>query len=341
MKKLSRIFTIWIFTILAGAAVACLFCTVGALAQTGATATIKYAIPFPEVELMPLYAAQDQGYFRDEGLSVEVYALSSGDKITLALVSGSIDIANYTPDWFVRAIEKGDAAIRIVMGGSNVPVYSLIAAKEIQTYADLKGKRLAVSTVKASDAYLIRRMLAAHGLKEPDYSLIQAGSSAERAAALKAGSVSATLMIPPFDQRMVDEEGCKRLDVSTTVVTHYAWLSHAVRQDWARANKATLIGFIRGWIKGTRWLYDPKNKDAAIRILSKELKIENRFAQIAYDTYFASKTVTVAKDGEVDLVGLQEIINAIADQGDIGPPIPKAEKYIDLTYWTEAHATVK
>jgi NitT/TauT family transport system substrate-binding protein len=336
MKRLCRI-----LAILGSAALACLSCVFGVLAQTAATVTIKYAIPVPLVELMPLYAAQDQGYLRDEHLAVEIFALSSGDKITLALVSGSIDIAIYTPDWFIRAIEKGDAAIKIVIGGSNVPVYSLIAAKEIQSYADLKGKRIAVSTVKASDAYLIRRMLAAHGLKEPDYGLIQAGSSAERAAALKAGSVSATLMIPPFDQRMVDEEGFKRLDVSTSVVTHYAWLSQAVRQDWARANKATLVGFIRCWIKGTRWLYDPKNEDAAIRILAKELKIEDRFAHIAYDTYFASKTVTVAKDGEVDLVGLEEIINAMADQGDIGPPIPKAQKYIDLSYWDEAHKTVK
>jgi ABC-type nitrate/sulfonate/bicarbonate transport system substrate-binding protein len=336
MKAHSRI-----LAILGAAALSCLGCAPAALAQSAAPVTIKYAIPFPEVELMPLYAAQDQACFRDENLSVEVFALSSGDKITLALVSGSIDIAIYTPDWFVRAIEKGDAPIRIVIGGSNVPVYSLIAAKEIASYADLKGKRIAVSTVKASDAYLIRKMLAAHGLKEPDYALIQAGSSADRAAALKAGSVSATLMIPPFDQRMVDEEGFKRLDVSTSVITHYAWLSQAVRQDWARANKASLIGFIRCWIKGTRWLYDPKNKDAAIRILSKELKIENRFAQIAYDTYFASKTVTVAKDGEVDLVGLQEIINAIAEQGDISPPTPKPQKYLDLSYWEEAHKSVK
>jgi ABC-type nitrate/sulfonate/bicarbonate transport system substrate-binding protein len=336
MKKRCRI-----FAILGSAALSCLSGATGVLAQSTATATIKYGIPFPEVELMPLYAAQDQACFRGENLAVEVFALSSGDKITLALVSGSIDIAIYTPDWFVRAIEKGDAPIRIMIGGSNVPVYSLIAAKEIQSYADLKGKRIAVSTVKASDAYLIRKMLAAHGLQEPDYGLIQAGSSAERAAALKAGSVSATLMIPPFDQRMVDEEGFKRLDVSTSVVTHYAWLSQAVRQDWARANKASLVGFIRCWIKGTRWLYDPKNKDAAIRILSKELKIEDRFAQIAYDTYFASRTVTVAKDGEVDLVGLQEIINAVADQGDIGPPTPKAQNYIDLSYWEEAHKSVK
>ena len=174
MRTLTRI-----FAISGAAALSCLSCGPAAVAQGTRAVTLKYAIPFPEVELMPLYASQDQACFRDENLAVEVFALSSGDKITFALVSGSIDIAIYTPDWFVRAIEKGDAPIRIVIGGSNVPVYSLITAKEIASYSDLKGKRLAVSTVKASDAYLIRKMLAAHGLKEPDYGLIQAGSSSD------------------------------------------------------------------------------------------------------------------------------------------------------------------
>ena len=101
MKKRCRI-----FAILGSAALSCLSGATGVLAQSTATATIKYGIPFPEVELMPLYAAQDQACFRGENLAVEVFALSSGDKITLALVSGSIDIAIYTPDWFVRAIEN-------------------------------------------------------------------------------------------------------------------------------------------------------------------------------------------------------------------------------------------
>ena len=331
MKKLHRA-----FVILAGAALACLVFASAALAQDR---ILKFAIPFPEVEYMPLYAAQQNGYFRAERLSIEVFAMSSGDKITLALASGSVDIANYTPDWFVRAIEKG-GPIKIVAGSSNVPVYSLVTTADIKSYADLKKKRVAVSAVKASDAYLVRKMFSARGLQPADYDLIQVGSSGERAAALKAGSVSATLLIPPYDSVVV-AEGYKRLDVSTSTVTHYTWLAHAVREDWARANKATLVGFIRAWIKGTRWVYDPKNKEAAIRILMRELKIEDRFARIAYELYFESKTETVAKDGKIDLVGLQNLIDAIAEQGDIGPPVPKAAKYIDNTYWDEALKSLK
>jgi ABC-type nitrate/sulfonate/bicarbonate transport system substrate-binding protein len=331
MKKLQQA-----FVSVAGAALASLVLISGALAQDR---VVKFAIPFPEVEYMPLYAAQQNGYFRDEHLSVEVFAMSSGDKITLALASGSVDIANYTPDWFVRAIEKG-APIKIVAGSSNVPVYSLVTTASINSYADLKGKRVAVSAVKASDAYLVRKMFSAHGLQSGDYDLIQAGSSGDRAAALKAGSVSATLLIPPYDSVIV-AEGYKRLDVSTGTVTQYTWLSHATSEAWAKANKATLVAFIRAWIKGTRWVYDPKNKQDAVRILARELKIDERFAQIAYEMYFASKTETVSKDAAIDLVGLQNLIDAVAAQGDIPSPAPKAAKYVDSIYLQEALNSLK
>jgi ABC-type nitrate/sulfonate/bicarbonate transport system substrate-binding protein len=310
MKKLHKA----IIT-LAGAALASLVFASGAPAQDR---VLKFGLPFPEVEYMPLYAAQQNGYFTDEKLKIEVFALSSGDKITLALASGSINIANYTPDWFVRAIEKG-ANIKIVAGSSNVPVYSLVGRSDINGYADLKGKRIAVSAVKASDAYLVRKMFSAH--------------------ALKAGSVAATLLIPPYDSVIV-AEGFKRLDVSTGTVTNYTWLSHAVLEDWAKANKETLVAFLRAWIKGTRWVYDPKNKDAAIKLLAKELKINESFARSAHEMYFESKTETVAKEAAIDLVGLQNLIDAIVEQGDILGAAPKAAKYIDSTYLQEALKTL-
>lgn len=306
----------------------------------GKPTVIRYALALPIAEYLPFYLAQDKGYFKEENLAVESVALGSGDKLTLALVGGSVEITAYTPDWFIRAVEKGDAKIKMVLGGSNVPVYSLVVSKDVNSYGQLKGKRLAVSTLKASDAYLLRKMLGANGLRDVDYALIQAGGGGDRAAALKAGSVAGTLMIPPFDQRLVDE-GYKRLDVSTNVLTEYNWISHAVREDWAKANRPALVGFIRGWIKATRFIFDPKNKEDAVRVLAKELKLEDRYARNVYDLYLDPKTPTFAKDGEMPIKGMQVLIGAMGEQGDLPQPLPKAEKYIDATYWEEARRTLR
>lgn len=306
---------------------------------TAKRVTIKYALPLPEAEFLPLYAGRDKGIFQRENLDFDVYTLSTGDKITTALIGGSVDIASYTPDPFMRAMEKG-APIKIFMGHSNVPVYSLVVSRDITSYADLKGKRIGVSNLKASDAYIVRKMMAGKGLQERDYVLIQAGSSGERAAALRAGSVTGTLIIPPFDQRVVDE-GYKRLDVTSNVIERYTWLSHAVKEDWAKANRPTMLAFIRGWVRANRWVYDPKNKGESIKLLERELKLENRYARPLYEMYFESKNLILAKDGEVDMAGLQAVIDAMAEQGDLKPPLPRPDKYVDLSYWQEAIKSIR
>jgi ABC-type nitrate/sulfonate/bicarbonate transport system substrate-binding protein len=140
-------------------------------------------------------------------------------------------------------------------------------------------------------------VLAAYGLAKADYVLIQAGSSPERAAALRAGSLSATLITPPIDQRILDEGGFRRLDLSTDVIARYAWGAEAVREDWARDHKPTLLAYMRAWIKSSRWLHDPKNKEDVIRILARETKTEDRYARAMYDLYYGPNAAAVQTMG--------------------------------------------
>jgi ABC-type nitrate/sulfonate/bicarbonate transport system substrate-binding protein len=303
--------------------------------------TLKWAMGYPEPEMLPLFVAQEKGFHRDENIIVEMVPLSSGDKIAFALLSSSVEVATYTPDWFIRAIEKGATDLKIVLGGSNVPHYSLLVPNEIQSYADLKGKRIAVSTIKAADTYLTKNMFAANGLGETDYILIQAGSSPERAAALRAGAVSGTLMVPPLDQVVVDDGKFKRLDYSANTIKRFTWKSHAIREDWARANRATLVGYIRAWVRGTRWMFDPANKEEALRLLTKYIKYTDQYARISYDLLYGGPNASVVRDAEIDLAGLQEVINAVADQGDIRPPVPQSQKFVDASYWQEAMTSLR
>jgi len=332
---------LWVAAIASSAVLACPIHLPKALAEDGAPAKITVGTSYPGIDAMPIYIAREQGYFRDEKVSVDLISLATGDKIAFALLGGSIDIARYTPDWIIRAIEKGGSKLKIVLGANNTLVFSLIANNDVQSYGDLKGKRIGVSTIAAADATLAKKMLAAHGLGPADYILIQAGSSPERAAALRAGSLSATLLTPPVDQKVLDEGSIKRLDLSTNVVSHYAWGGEAVREEWARANKTTLLAYMRAWIKAARWAHDPNNKEGAVRILARETKIEDRYARTMYETYLGPESLAVAKDGELDVPGFQALLKDMVDQGQIGPAVPAPEKYLDSSYWEEARGSLK
>jgi ABC-type nitrate/sulfonate/bicarbonate transport system substrate-binding protein len=326
----------WVAAVLSGTVFAGPIHFPKAMAQGGAPAKITVGTSYPNIDVVPIYVAREQGYFREEKVAVDLISLATGDKIAFALLGGSIDIARYTPDWIIRAIEKGGSNLKIVLGSNNTLVFSLVAANSVQTYADLKGKRIGVSTIAAADATLVRKMMAAHGLAPADYILIPAGSSPERAAALRAGSLSATLLTSPIDQKVIDDGGVRRLDLSTNVVSRYAWGGEAVRGDWARANKATLVAYMRAWIKGRRWTHDPANKEAIVRILVREARIEDRYARVMYDTYLGPNAPYVARDGELDIPGFEALLKDMADQGHIGPPVPAPAKYLDRSYWEEA-----
>jgi ABC-type nitrate/sulfonate/bicarbonate transport system substrate-binding protein len=194
-----------------------------ALAEEASPMKVTIGTSYLGVDSMPIYISRELGYFREEHLNVDLIYLATGDKIVFALRGGSINVARYTPDWIIRAIEKGGARLKIVLAGSNNLVFSLIATNDVQSYTNLKGRRIGVSTIGAADSMLAQKMLTAHGPGTADYSLIQAGSSPERAAALRAGSLAATLLTPPINQKVLDEGGFKRLDLSTNVVPHYAW----------------------------------------------------------------------------------------------------------------------
>jgi NitT/TauT family transport system substrate-binding protein len=306
-----------------------------AFAQAAKPAKITVGIPYPNANALPIAVAQKMGYFDEENLNVEMISLSTGDKIAYALLGGSIEIGNYTPDWFIRAIEKGGSDLRIVVGAGSDLVFSLVTPEKFKSYADLKGQRIGVSTVQAADAFLVKKMFAANNLGGADYIPISTGSSPQRAAALKAGSLSATLLAPEIAQRLVGEGGFHRLDVSSKTVKHYAWGSQTVRGDWASKNRATLVAYIRAWVKGKRWLHDPRNEKDAIAMFAKVGKMDLGIAEKSYESYFGPDA-TVGKDGEPELTGFTALLKDMSDQGHIASPAPPPRKFIDASYWNEA-----
>ena len=137
-------------------------------------------------------------------------------------------------------------------------------------------------------------------------------------------------MIPPLDQVVVDDGRFKRLDLAP-IRSSASWKSHAVRQEWARANKTVLIGYIRAWIGNAMDVRSQEQEDRGIP--HKYVKYTDQYARISYDLLYGGPDHSVMKDAEIDLAGIQEVVNAIADQGDIRPPIPQSQKFVDASYW--------
>src|SRR5215468_3655811 len=94
---------------------------------------------------IPFWVALDSGEFAKAGLAVDPVLISGGSKSMQALLSGGLDFAHTSGGVSVQAALSG-ADVTIVGTGSNSMSAGVIAAKEIESYQDLRGKRICIAS---------------------------------------------------------------------------------------------------------------------------------------------------------------------------------------------------
>src|SRR5439155_8636363 len=120
----------------------------------------------------------------------------------------------------VLSDEQGNADIAIVSGVLNKPTYSLITSPEFRTFADLKGKTLAVSDLKDGSTLLLQQMLQMKGVQRSEYDIIQAGGTPDRYAAVKSGGAAGALLTQPADFK-AESEGFNNLGLVSDLIPDY------------------------------------------------------------------------------------------------------------------------
>jgi ABC-type nitrate/sulfonate/bicarbonate transport system substrate-binding protein len=92
-----------------------------------------------------LHVAEKKGYFAREGIKLESVLIEGGtDRMVAAVDQGKVDLAHSSSPYLISAVLKGSNAVAIAGEVAN-PVYTLIVRPEIKSYADLRGKVIALS----------------------------------------------------------------------------------------------------------------------------------------------------------------------------------------------------
>jgi len=159
---------------------------------------------------LPIYVAQDKGFFAKENLFVEAVVLNASTRAIPALIGGSTQISASSAMTTIRAVEKG-ANLKIVGGLINAPVYDLYAPAKYKSIKELKGTTIGVTGLITSDTVLMKEMLKANGLEYPrDYAMLAIGGTPERWLAMQTGNVAAGILSPPYTF-VADEAGFTNL----------------------------------------------------------------------------------------------------------------------------------
>lgn len=303
----------------------CFECSLAAAAPQSQSQTVRLAIISEGVNTWPLYVAQEKKLFLKEGIAVEVTLTRSSVKQLDALKSGGFDIGFQQCDHVVRAVEEG-SDLFMFMALAHAPELSLVVASGIRSFANLKGKEIAVDGARSGYALLLRRLLAEKGFKNGDYVFREIGGSRERYEALKSGACAASLLNAPFDRNLF-AAGFGSLGTTTDYFPTYTGSIAAARRGWARQNEAVLVAFIRGMNAAFAWLNDPSHESEAIAILLARLDVDAAVASKAFDQIVQRPRPEIREEG------LRQVIDVVWDAEGLALPKGGPEKYMDLTYF--------
>jgi NitT/TauT family transport system substrate-binding protein len=264
--------------------------------------------------LWPLHIAIKNGYFDAANIKIDLVFAQSNASVIQQLAAGSYNVAPSAgmvdP---IRAIDKGApvALVRIVI---QAPPYALLAKPEIKKIEDLKGKTVIIGGAKDITRIFTERMLEPHGLKSGDYDYVFAGATSARFAALKSGAVDAALLTMPFNF-FAEAAGFNNLGFTFDVLPDMPFAGMAVNRPWVETNTDVLKRFLAAYNKGVAWFYDPKNREAAVKIQMDVSKIQQNDVEKAYA--FLRDKKLFEPTGEISKRKVGTVIDALRDLGDV------------------------
>jgi ABC-type nitrate/sulfonate/bicarbonate transport system substrate-binding protein len=305
-------------------------------AGTAATPHTLNVVGFEGAFNLPIWVAQQHGFFAANGLTVNLSFPTSSVEVIRHLTDGQAQLALMSVD-NVYAYRRGqggrqapDARDLVVVMGGDHGFLTLVARHGIDTVEALRGHTASVDATGTGFAFLLRATLAAHGLGPDDVRIVAAGGTGYRYRALIAGKQDVTLLRPPFEM-LAAQQDFNILLRSKQLTPHYLGTIGSVRAPWAAAHRADLIAFLTAYHQALDWVFDRRNETAALAILHAQYpELSAPYLAKTYRTLTDRDNGLIFNMG-IDRAGLAEV-NKLRD---IYAPLANAApdpSAIDLSY---------
>jgi NitT/TauT family transport system substrate-binding protein len=236
-------------------------------AGRGSATTVRVAIGGQNQLLyLPTTLAQQLGYYRDEGLDVELQDFAGGSKALEALVGGSADVVSGFYDHTIQMQAQGremTAFVSMLRFPGLVLVTSPQAAPVVKTIADLKRRIVGVTTAGSSSNMLFNYLAQRSGVSADAVSITAIGSAATAIAAIEHGKVDAGMMADPAFtlvrkrnptvRVLADLRGAEGVKQAFGSDTYPASVLYA-QGAWIRAHRETARHLARAIVRTLDWM---------------------------------------------------------------------------------------
>lgn len=276
--------------------------------------------------------ASRQGFFKQEGLDIEILYTEGGASTLLPVVSGSIDVAmtNGTLG-VIAAFAKGMPVKIISAEATGAPDAFSYARSEsgIKSIRDTNGKTVAFSSPGSSTNLIILQLI---NQEKVTPKLVSTGGAPGTLTQVMSGQIDVGWSVPPFVLQQVADGKAQIIARGSDVA---AIRNQTIRVNVANANalkqkRDALVRYVRALSRAIDWAYAG---DGAIDTYAEIAKVPRALAQRTRDEFYPKDSLQLGEVRGLDLTLKQAVefkyINAPMSAADV------QAKLIDILYKPE------
>ena len=295
---------------------------------------VRLGIAATNVGFLPIYAAYHKGFYREEGIDLEIILMSL-TAANNAFFKGDIDYSAALTGIAGAAVRGYPAKILIFAVAR--PLQSFVSRKEIREPRELKGKKIAGSSPGGSATILAYQALRHFGL-EPGRDVFVApmgGSGVGRLAVLESGVVDASLLSVP-ENIIALQKGYNELIFLGDLVT-FPQNGFGTSVNRIQQNPDEVFRMVRATLRGLVFASDMNNQDQAVGVIMKQWKVSDEKLAREMLKYLWRG---LARDGVISPEGVQYFVDLARESSNVSQPVSAAQ-VVDFSFLERARKELR
>jgi NitT/TauT family transport system substrate-binding protein len=235
------------------------------LLMPGSARAQKFVVAWSAVSALnsPFWVMNDAGFWKQEGLDIQLVYIASSPTVARATLAGEIVLSGANSQVIVDVgLGGGDL---VAMGAiTNVVAFYVMAAPEIKSVNELRGKVVGVTRFGASTDFGMRMLLSKYGLEPAkDVPFIQIGGMPELAAALSKKTVFAAPMSQPMVY-LAQQAGMRMIANLAKEEIPFMHIGLTTSKKWIKENRPQAKAFVRAYGRAMHFMHTRKEETRAI-----------------------------------------------------------------------------
>jgi len=287
--------------------------------------TVNMAIPSKSFQMVIYPLAQQKGYMKEEGIDLKVIYIAPVTSIQ-AMLGGDVQFTGAGSSALV-SIARANAPLKVIVSTNDRVLQWLLTRPNISDPKELKGKRIATTGVASIATFMLKQILAKHGLDAgKDVIYLDPGTN-NQLPALLAGTMDAAVL--SVEQRYVGlDKGMREMFFFGNEVKN-SWGTLGTTDKLIKENPKLVSAYVRATIKALRYLR--QDKEAAVAALIKFSGVSRQQASRLYDDLMP----TFSRSGAVDEEAQRNDLNIVRQVVNSNDTVPTAKAY-DFSFALEA-----